>query len=108
MFGTRGLLSWNGTEASIMLPHPSMLQALFEPILRPSVSNLEKIPGDIAAADGLRCSFCGKPPAEDSDLIAGPRVFICDECIATCSDMRAERESRGGEHVHAEDEQGRF
>jgi len=31
----------------------------------------------------LACSFCGKSAAEVSKLVAGPRVFICDTCIAT-------------------------
>lgn len=30
----------------------------------------------------LRCSFCGKGEAEVSKLVAGPRVYICDECVA--------------------------
>jgi ATP-dependent protease Clp ATPase subunit len=30
----------------------------------------------------LACSFCGKSAAEVSKLVAGPRVFICDSCVA--------------------------
>jgi hypothetical protein len=30
------------------------------------------------------CSFCGKPQYELKKLIAGPGVFICDECVALC------------------------
>jgi hypothetical protein len=33
----------------------------------------------------LRCSFCGKPDGQLGKLIAGPRVFICDACIAVCN-----------------------
>jgi hypothetical protein len=33
----------------------------------------------------LRCSFCGKRDAEVSKLVAGPRVYICDECVAVAS-----------------------
>lgn len=33
------------------------------------------------------CSFCGKTQDEVDKLIAGPGVFICDECIELCSDM---------------------
>jgi len=29
----------------------------------------------------LRCSFCGKKESEISKLVAGPRVYICDECV---------------------------
>jgi len=30
----------------------------------------------------LKCSFCGKKETEVTKLVAGPRVFICDECVA--------------------------
>jgi hypothetical protein len=33
----------------------------------------------------LRCSFCKKSDAEVSKLVAGPRVYICDECVAVAS-----------------------
>ena len=33
----------------------------------------------------LRCSFCGKNDSEVSKLVAGPRVYICDECITIAS-----------------------
>jgi hypothetical protein len=32
----------------------------------------------------FHCSFCGKPRREVVKLIAGPRVFICNECVAIC------------------------
>ena len=35
----------------------------------------------------LRCSFCGKTQDEVQKLIAGPGVYICDECVELCSDM---------------------
>ena len=35
----------------------------------------------------LRCSFCGKPQEQVKKLIAGPDVYICDECIELCSDI---------------------
>jgi hypothetical protein len=38
----------------------------------------------------LRCSFCGKSQDEICKLIAGPSVFICDECIDLCNDIIAE------------------
>ena len=37
--------------------------------------------------DTLSCSFCGKPQHEANKLIAGPAVFICDECVALCNDI---------------------
>jgi ornithine cyclodeaminase/alanine dehydrogenase-like protein (mu-crystallin family) len=48
---------------------------------------LERIAADRAIAEGLRCSFCDREPAPDSALASGPDVFICDECVATCSDL---------------------
>jgi hypothetical protein len=35
----------------------------------------------------LYCSFCGKSQDEVRKLIAGPTVFICDECIELCMDL---------------------
>ncbi len=37
--------------------------------------------------DGLRCSFCGKSQEEVKKLIAGPAVYICDECIELCNEI---------------------
>lgn len=39
---------------------------------------------------GLHCSFCGKSQKEVKKLIAGPNVYICDECISLCNDIIAE------------------
>lgn len=38
----------------------------------------------------LYCSFCGKSQHEVKKLIAGPNVFICDECIGLCTDIITE------------------
>ena len=35
----------------------------------------------------LKCSFCGKNQDQVKRLIAGPGVYICDECIDLCSDI---------------------
>ncbi|MBS3732089.1 MAG: ATP-dependent Clp protease ATP-binding subunit ClpX, partial [Desulfobacterales bacterium] len=37
--------------------------------------------------DNLFCSFCGKNQQEVKKLIAGPAVYICDECIQLCSEI---------------------
>ena len=39
-----------------------------------------------------RCSFCGKPQSAVKHLVAGPNVFICDECIELCQDIMNEDE----------------
>jgi ATP-dependent Clp protease ATP-binding subunit ClpX len=38
----------------------------------------------------LACSFCGKSAAEVSKLVAGPRVYICDACVATAARIMSE------------------
>ncbi|MCB9534851.1 MAG: ATP-dependent Clp protease ATP-binding subunit ClpX [Myxococcales bacterium] len=43
----------------------------------------------------LSCSFCGKSQKEVKKLIAGPSVYICDECIALCNDIIAEELEKG-------------
>ena len=45
--------------------------------------------GDSTTEDGklLYCSFCGKSQNEVRKLIAGPSVFICDECVDLCNDI---------------------
>ena len=35
----------------------------------------------------LRCSFCNKTAADVRKLIAGPAVFICDECVQACNEI---------------------
>ncbi|MDR2454662.1 MAG: AAA family ATPase, partial [Bifidobacteriaceae bacterium] len=41
-------------------------------------------------ADLLKCSFCGKSQKHVRKLIAGPSVYICDECIELCNEIIAE------------------
>lgn len=42
----------------------------------------------------LCCSFCGKSQNEVKKLIAGPTVFICNECIGLCSDILREENKK--------------
>lgn len=42
----------------------------------------------------LRCSFCGKGQKEVKKLIAGPGVYICDECIDLCNDIIDEEKGK--------------
>jgi ATP-dependent Clp protease ATP-binding subunit ClpX len=44
----------------------------------------------------LYCSFCGKSQHEVRKLIAGPTVFICDECVELCMDIIREETKSGG------------
>jgi ATP-dependent Clp protease ATP-binding subunit ClpX len=52
--------------------------------------------------DNLFCSFCGKNQSEVRKLIAGPAVYICDECIQLCSEIieeESEKDAKDTEHV---------
>ena len=39
------------------------------------------------STDKLHCSFCGKSQDEVKKLIAGPSVYICNECVDLCNDI---------------------
>ena len=47
--------------------------------------------------DLLKCSFCGKSQKQVKKLIAGPGVYICDECIDLCNEIIEEELSEGAE-----------
>lgn len=48
-------------------------------------------------ADLLKCSFCGKSQKQVKKLIAGPGVYICDECIELCNEIIEEELSEAAE-----------
>jgi ATP-dependent Clp protease ATP-binding subunit ClpX len=45
------------------------------------------------SAELLKCSFCGKSQKQVQQLIAGPGVYICDECVELCNEIIDERQS---------------
>ncbi len=49
------------------------------------------------SADLLKCSFCGKSQKQVQQLIAGPGVYICDECVELCNEIIEERMAEDGE-----------
>jgi len=54
--------------------------------------------------DNLFCSFCGKNQSEVRKLIAGPAVYICDECIQLCSeiiDEESEKDTKDSDRILA-------
>jgi ATP-dependent Clp protease ATP-binding subunit ClpX len=53
------------------------------------------------SSDDLLCSFCGKSQDEVKKLIAGPSVYICDECIQLCNEIIAEEY---GQEAEAEED----
>ena len=54
------------------------------------------------SADLLKCSFCGKSQKQVQQLIAGPGVYICDECVELCNEIIEERLSEAGEEASGE------
>jgi len=51
------------------------------------------------ANENLFCSFCGKNQKEVTKLIAGPAVYICDECIQLCSEIIEEESGKDAEDL---------
>ncbi|WP_306232803.1 ATP-dependent Clp protease ATP-binding subunit ClpX [Agrococcus beijingensis] len=49
------------------------------------------------SGDLLKCSFCGKSQKQVQQLIAGPAVYICDECVELCNEIIEERSAEAGE-----------
>jgi ATP-dependent Clp protease ATP-binding subunit ClpX len=54
--------------------------------------------------DLLHCSFCGKTQAQVVKLIAGPGVYICDECIDLCNQIIEEEVGEGERRPPADDD----
>lgn len=57
----------------------------------------------IESSELLKCSFCGKSQKQVQQLIAGPQIYICDECVSLCNEIIEERLSE-----HATTEQSEF
>ena len=49
------------------------------------------------SGDLLKCSFCGKSQKQVKKLIAGPGVYICDECIDLCNEIIEEELSEASD-----------
>src|SRR6056300_439606 len=50
------------------------------------IKEISLMPSD-TSADKLNCSFCGKVQDDVKKLIAGPSVYICNECVDLCNDI---------------------
>ncbi|MEO1090463.1 MAG: ClpX C4-type zinc finger protein, partial [Pseudomonadota bacterium] len=50
---------------------------------------------DASSKTKLFCSFCGKSQHDVKKLIAGPNVFICDECVELCADILRDEDKKG-------------
>ena len=55
--------------------------------------------GDERVGKLVKCSFCGKPQDQVRRIVAGPGVYICDECVSLCQEIVAEDT---GSHNHME------
>lgn len=49
------------------------------------------------SAELIKCSFCGKAQRQVLQIIAGPGVYICDECVELCNEIIEERMAEAGE-----------
>ncbi len=63
----------------------------------------------MSSNDRLKCSFCGKTQDQVKKLIAGPDVFICDECVELCNEILDEeffetKEKNNDKHEKASDD----
>ena len=56
----------------------------------------------IKTTGNYRCSFCGKSQEEVKKLIAGPSVYICEECIELCNEIMVEEwaQEKGEDFQH--------
>lgn len=54
--------------------------------------------GSSSGMNNLSCSFCGRSQREVKKLIAGPTVYICNECIELCNDIIAEEREKEREY----------
>ena len=60
---------------------------------------MSKVGGSGDGKAPLYCSFCGKSQHEVRKLIAGPTVFICDECVELCMDIIREESKASGQNA---------
>ena len=63
----------------------------------------------MSSNDRLKCSFCGNTQDQVKKLIAGPEVFICDECVELCNEILDEeffeaKEKKGEKEAKASEE----
>jgi hypothetical protein len=80
----------------------NVLAAKIEAAMPPAPK--ESALADAAAKQTLYCSFCGKSQHEVTALIAGPAVFICDECTGLCNEVLEDKEILG--LLKADEERG--
>jgi DNA-binding CsgD family transcriptional regulator len=73
-----GYDNWNILSAKIVAAKPS-------PVAAGAISSAGT--ADLGSPKTLYCSFCGKSQHDVRKLVAGPLVYICDECVQLCTDV---------------------
>jgi hypothetical protein len=81
-----GYENWNILSAKI--------EAAAAPASQERSSSSAGTQNDPAPPKTLYCSFCGKSQHEVQKLIAGPEVFICDECVNLCTGLSSRTMTR--------------
>jgi hypothetical protein len=61
-----------------------------DPARKPLLAPVEPPPAEGAYSPLLKCSFCGLDHDQVAKLIAGPQVYICDQCVGLCNEFLAE------------------
>jgi ATP-dependent Clp protease ATP-binding subunit ClpX len=59
-----------------------------------NLRSLTQVPGKVERGSELRCSFCGKAQSEVQKLIAGPGIYICNECVGICDQILKDDEGK--------------
>ena len=76
------------------------LEAHLDWTIRESLTLPARLSAPKAKGDELRCSFCGKLQSEVEKLIAGPTLYICNECVSICNEIiREGGEAGSGEGI---------
>lgn len=58
----------------------------------PKVEYKKHVPSN--ESNMLHCSFCGKSQREVKTLIAGPNIYVCDECVSLCNEIIAKQSQK--------------
>jgi hypothetical protein len=98
-FGRRLLLITGSVPIALAVMRDLGIAAEAEEIADPPTAATAAKHPSTPEKEFLRCSFCNKNQNEVKKLIAGPTVFICDECIEVCNDIIRDDnrfEARGG------------
>jgi hypothetical protein len=86
---TKQLASQHRVNSADLLKHFRTLISYLDFRLGEDFGSQWEVQPNVADENEIRCSFCGKKEPEVKRIIAGPGVFICNECIQICADTLA-------------------